>query len=69
MKTIKVNIDDKIINRLGLQAINEYLRKEIAEDIKKKIDQSGIDNDKELEEAREKAWNEYKENFLKDIIS
>jgi len=77
MKTIKVSIDDKIINKLGLQAIKEYLRKEIeylyfkeiAEDIRKKIDQSGIDNDKELEEAREKAWNEYKEKFLKNIIS
>jgi len=70
-----IKIRQQLIKRFGLGVIKnlteeelEYLYyKNLGEVVYKAIDISGIDNDKELEEARQKAWNEYKTEFLKGL--
>ena len=76
MQTIQIEIKDKILQKIGLVAVKERLLKEIeylyfenvAENINKTIQESGINNDSELESARLKAWDKYKNDFLKDVI-
>ena len=75
MQSIQLNINDKLIQRIGIDAIKQRLQKElefiyheaVASSIEEAIKNSGIDNEKELELARQKAWDEYKKEFLKDI--
>ncbi|MBI5218818.1 MAG: hypothetical protein HY958_07805 [Bacteroidia bacterium] len=40
-----------------------------AENINKSLQESGINNETELESARQKSWEQYKNDFLKDVIS
>lgn len=75
MQTIQLEIQDKILQKIGLVAIKERLLKEIeylyyenvAENITKSLQESGINNDEELEIARQKSWDKYKKDFLKDV--
>jgi hypothetical protein len=75
MQTIQIEIQDKILQKLGLVAVKDRLLKEIeylyfenaAENISKSLQESGIDNDLELENSRQKSWEQYKSNFLKDV--
>jgi hypothetical protein len=76
MQSIQLNINEKLIQKIGIDAIRQRLQKEleflyyetVAENIEKILKNSGIDNEAELELARKKAWEEYKKEFLKDII-
>ena len=76
MHSIQLNINDKLIQRIGMDAIKQRLEREleflyyesVADGIENAIKTSGIDNEKELELARKNAWEEYKKEFLKDII-
>lgn len=72
MQTIEILVKDEIFYRVGLQSIKERLQSELdylyyeflAIDIQKKIVESGIDNDLELEKARELSWLKVKSEFL-----
>ena len=76
MQTIQLEIQDKIIQKMGLVAVKERLQKEIeylyfedvAENINKSLQESGINNEIELETARQKSWEQYRNDFLKDVI-
>ena len=73
MQTIELQVKDEIFYGVGLQTIKERLQNELeflyyeflAQGIKQKIDDSGIDNDSELEKARELSWENAKKEFLK----
>lgn len=76
MQTIQLEIQDKILQKMGLVAVKERLQKEIeylyfedvAENINKSLQESGINNEIELETARQKSWEQYRNDFLKDVI-
>ena len=76
MSSISIQINDKILQRVGLVAIKNRFQKELeylyyeemAEEINKSLFESGIDNDHELESARQKAWEQYKSEFLNGIV-
>lgn len=75
METIEIRIEDKILKSIGKKAIQERISKEIeylyyeelASNIDKQLQNSDINNEKELEIARQKAWDETKQEFLKGI--
>lgn len=64
METIKIQVQDKIARSGGLKTIKERMQKELeyiyyeelADEIKQKIDAGRINNDYELEKARQEAW-------------
>jgi cation transport regulator ChaB len=72
--TIHVSIKRDLARQIGLETIKEHLEEQVhllyATHLKKQFDQalaeSGIDNDAELEKARQAAWNEYKGDFLRE---
>ena len=76
MQTIQIQIQDKILQKIGIVAVKDRLLKEIeylyfedaAENINKSLQESGISNENELEIARQKSWEQYKNDFLKDVI-
>ena len=76
MTTIKLDVDDRLIKELGLKTVNNFMKSQLdylrlrylGERIQDAIQKSGIDHKKELEEAREDAWQEYKETHLKDTV-
>jgi len=75
MQTLQINIEDRLISKIGLASIKERLQKEIeflyfenlADEIYQAIEKSNIDNEKELEIARQQAWDDYKQKFIKGI--
>ncbi len=72
MQTIELQVKDEIFYSVGLQSIKERLQKELEYlyyeflgiTIQKKILESGIDNDLELESARELNWQKIRSEFL-----
>ncbi|OFX27157.1 MAG: hypothetical protein A2033_04105 [Bacteroidetes bacterium GWA2_31_9] len=76
MQTIQIEIQDKILQKIGLVAVKDHILKEIEflyykdaiEKINKSLQESGISNELELELARQKSWEQYKNEFLKDVI-
>jgi hypothetical protein len=64
MTTIEIPISDDLIQRLGQQAIAEFLQKQmqllrvqlLADKLGQAITNSGVDWEQELENARQKAW-------------
>lgn len=76
MTIIKVEVDDQLIKEVGVKTINDFMKsqldclklKYLGERIKDVIQESGIDHNKEVEEARNEAWQEYKQSHLKDAL-
>jgi len=72
MQTIELEVKDEIFYNVGLQSIKERLQKELeylyfeflALNIQKKINESDINNDFELEKAREINWLKIKNEFI-----
>jgi len=68
MTVLQFEIEDQLAQNLGIQMIKNYLDRQLTflkvlylgEKVSKIIQQSGIDHAKELEEARQEAWEEYK---------
>lgn len=68
MSTIQLEVSDKTIARYGAQALAERLERLLsweearleAQEIKQVLDEAGIDWNTVAEEARQKAWDEYK---------
>jgi len=75
MAVIQLDIDEKLIQAVGAQAIREFIDRQLSllrleylgEKISSAIRKSGMDHQAEVEAAREEAWQEYKEKFLKDV--
>jgi len=72
MQTIELQVKDEMFYSIGLQTIKERLQDELeymyfeflASTIKQKIDESGFDNNFEMEKARELNWLKAKNEFL-----
>ncbi|ETR68492.1 MAG: hypothetical protein OMM_10476 [Candidatus Magnetoglobus multicellularis str. Araruama] len=72
MSVIEFNIDDGYIQNIGIQAIQEFMERQlsllntqkISGKIIHAIQESGFDHRKELEESRSEAWSEYKSKYL-----
>ena len=68
MTVLEFEIEDQLVQNMGLHMIKNFLSRQIAflkvtylgEKISQVIEHSGIDHDKEVEEARQEAWQEYK---------
>ena len=76
MRTISVQVDDKLINDAGMQTVQDYLEEQIEmfkfqmiyNSIVQSVKQSKTDLEKDLMEAKEKAWQRYKKEYLEDIL-
>ena len=68
MTVIQLDIDDTLAQAIGLQAVQTFMERQLSllrvqylgENIVRTIHQAGFDHAKEVEEAREEAWEEYK---------
>ncbi len=75
MTSIQLKISDEVIQKFGLEAITARFQREmelehlkiVGESIKKAVEAEGLDHDELFEQARIKAWHEYKERYLKDL--
>ena len=69
MAVVQLEIEDQLIQKVGAKTIKDFMEyqlsllrlKYLGEKISEGIRQSGIDHHKEVEEARQEAWQEYKE--------
>ena len=76
MTTVQLNISDDIIKAYGLQAVQQRLMDFLeweelsiaAKNIQAAITEAGLDNDQLCEQARQLAWDEFKQTHLKGII-
>ncbi len=72
MSVIQLDIDETLIKTIGVQAIKEFIERQLSllrvqysgEKISQDIKEAGFDHDKEVEEARQEAWQEYKSKYL-----
>ncbi len=67
--TLHLNISNDLVQMFGLSALQTYMQKRLellkmqllADKIGAGIIESGIDWEQELENARQEAWNDYKQ--------
>ncbi len=72
MSVIQLDIDDRLVQTMGLQAIQAFMERQLSllrvqylgEKIAKAVQEAGFDHPKEIEEARQEAWEEYKAKYL-----
>lgn len=72
MPVLEFEIEDQLVQNMGLQHIKNFLNRQLAflrvsylgEKISQVIQSSGIDHAKEVEAARQEAWQEYKTKNL-----
>ncbi len=72
MSVIQLDIEEILVQTIGLQAIEAFMERQLSflrvqylgNQITHAIEQSGFDHDKEVEEARQEAWKEYKVKYL-----
>ena len=75
MSVIQLDIDDTLVQTIGMQAIQAFMERQLSllrvrylgEKITQAIEQAGFNHDKEVEEARQEAWQEYKTKYLPQI--
>ncbi len=68
MSTIQIQVSDETLARYGAQALVERLERLLAweelsveaQEINKSLQEAGVDWDAVAEEARQKAWDQYK---------
>jgi hypothetical protein len=76
MSLIELEIDDTLIQTIGLQAVKTFMERQLTllrvqylgENIAAAIQQAGINYQQEVKEARQEAWQEYKAKYFQDII-
>jgi len=72
MSVIQLEIDETLVQTIGLQAIGAFMERQLSflrvqylgDNIAHTIEQSGFEHAKEVEEARQEAWKEYKVKYL-----
>lgn len=75
METLGISIKEEIVNTFGIDFIKQFVEQQIQflyidrlkQGIDKSIAESSIDNYTLLENARESAWELYKDDFLKNV--
>ncbi len=76
MIVIQLEVDEKLIQEIGVKSIKDFMESQLSllklrylgDKVTEAILESGADHNKEVEEARKEAWEEYKEKHLKDIL-
>ena len=74
MTEITLNIKDEVIKEYGTLFIKDFFEKQLEtlsllrqmDKIKTQVLSSNMDYEKEIENIRQKAWEEYKEGFLSE---
>ena len=75
MSVIQFQVDEKLIQTVGIQAIQAFMERQLSllrvrclgEKIACAIKQAGFDHEKEVEAARQEAWQEYKTTYFPKI--
>lgn len=75
MAVIQLEIDETLIQALGAEAVKDFMERQLSllklqhlgERVAGAIRQSGVDHPAEVEAAREEAWEEHKEEYLKGL--
>lgn len=76
MTALQFEIEDQLIRTIGLKTVKEYVERQLAllrltylgEAISQTIQESGINHQDELAQARQDAWQEYKTNHLSQLL-
>lgn len=76
MMTIQIDVSEDIIQKVGKEAIKDYLQNQVnllklsilGEEINKAMTESNFNLEQELQLAKQEAWQEYKSQYLKDIV-
>jgi len=71
MTEITVKIEDEVIKNYGELFIKNFIEKQVEhlsllrtmDNIETQVNASGMDYEKELENVRQKAWEEYEKEF------
>ncbi len=75
MSVIQLDIDDALIQSIGVAAMKRFIEQQVAllrlqyqgDRIAQTIRESGIDHNHVVHEARQEAWDEYKVLHLQDL--
>ena len=76
MSVIQLDIDDSLIQSVGAEAMKTFIQQQLAilrlqyqgEHIAQTLQTAGIDHDREVSEARQEAWEEYKAAHLQELL-
>ena len=74
MGLIQLEIDDTLVQAIGLQAVKTFMERQLTllrvqylgEKITVAIQQAGINHQQEVKEARQEAWQDYKDKYFQD---
>jgi len=77
MVTIQLEVSDEVVKKFGIDSLTQKLQQQLeverlkilAEEINEAIQTAGLDSDVLFEEARAKAWEEYKAKYFTDSLS
>ncbi len=72
MSVIQLDIDDILVQTIGIQAIQAFMERQLSylrvqylgDNISQAIQESGFEHTKEVEDARLEAWEEYKAKYM-----
>ncbi len=75
MSVIQLEIEDTLIHEVGIKAVQEFMERQLSllrlqylgDKIATAIRKAGIDHAREVKEARQEAWQEYKNTHLKEL--
>ncbi len=76
MLTIQLEVSEELAEKVGLETLIERFKQDmeleklrlLAEKIQKGIQEVGLNNELLIKEARHKAWKDFKEKNLKDVL-
>lgn len=76
MTVIQLEIDEKLIHEVGMKTVKDFMESQLSvlrlkylgQKISETIKFGDFDHEKEVEEARTEAWEEYKEKHTKDLV-
>lgn len=74
MSLIQLEIDDTLIQAIGLQAVKTFMERQLTllrvqylgEKIAAAIQQAGINHQQEVKETRQETWQEYKTKYFQN---
>ena len=76
MAVIQLEIDETLIRAVGTEAVKKFIERQIShlrlehlgKGVASVIQQSGVDHQTEVENARREAWQEMKGEYLKGVV-
>lgn len=76
MVTIQIDVSEDIIHKLGKEAIKNYMQKQmnllklsvLGDEIRTAMEESNFDWEYELQLAKQQSWEEYKSQYLNNIL-